>query len=38
MDFDIGISVKIVRGHERFWVEVTAKFDHGLVSVLLGIP
>ena len=38
MDFEIGTSVKIVQSSERFWVEVTAKSDDGMVSGLLGIP
>ena len=36
MDFDIGDSVKIVRGHERFWVQVTAKSDDGMVTGMVN--
>ena len=32
MDFEIGTSVKIVRSSERFWVEVTARSDDGMVK------
>jgi hypothetical protein len=32
MEFEIGSNVKIVRSSERFWVEVTAKSDDGMVT------